>query len=70
MAKSDFLWNYVGYFSKEITKIREPFFADFLPKFLTEIRENQSDIYFKAILSIGIKFSLKKYKDKEKCFFT
>ena len=60
MSKSQFLLNYVGYFLKKMTKIREPFFADFpqyLPKYWTENRENQSGIYFKAILSIGIKFS-------------
>ena len=43
-----------------MTKIREPFFADFpqyLPEYWTENRENQSGIYFKAILSIGINLS-------------
>ena len=38
MPKPQFLLNYVGYFLKKITKIREPFFADFLqylPKYGT-----------------------------------
>ena len=45
---------------KIITKIRLPFFADFLQyllKYWAEIRENQSGIYLKTILSIRIKFS-------------
>ena len=44
MVKSQFLLNYVGYFKKKMTKIRERFFADFpqyLTKYWTEIRENQ-----------------------------
>ena len=60
MFKSQFLFNSIGYLKKKIAKIRDPFFADFpqyLPKYWTENRENQSGIYFKAILSIGIKFS-------------
>ena len=71
MSKSQFLLNYVGYFLKKMTKIREPFFADFpqyLPKYWTENRENQSGIYFKAILSIGIKFSWKNTKIKKNIF--
>ena len=42
MVKSQFLFNSIGYFSKKIAKIREPFFADFsqyLPKYWTENRE-------------------------------
>ena len=30
LSKSQFLLNYVRYFLKKMTKIREPFFADFL----------------------------------------
>ena len=47
MVKSQFSFNSIGYFSTKIAKIREPFFADFLqylPKYRTEIRENQSGI--------------------------
>ena len=60
MVKSQFLFNSIGYFLKKMTKIREPFFADFpqyLPSYWTENREKQSGISFKAILSIGIKLS-------------
>ena len=40
----------------------------YLPKYWTENRENQSGIYFKAILSVGVKFSWKNTKIKKNIF--
>ena len=69
MAKSKFVLNYIGYFSKKLQEPTSHFFGGFSsisPKVL--VRENQCGIHFKAILSIGIEFSWKNTKIKKNIF--